>query len=94
MPRLLRLPSQGRSPRAAVLVLVGVVAPEGGGEPGGRRHLSGEGLAQAVPLHERSLRPALRPAQGVVRLRGIVETWGIEDCRLDGGSLGERCRGL
>ena len=51
-----------------------VVALEGGGVPEGRRHLPGEGLIQAVPLHERSLQPALRLAQDVVRLHEIVET--------------------
>ena len=50
----------GRASRAVELVLGGVVAPEGGGEPGGRRLLFGEGLAQSVPLHERWLQHALR----------------------------------
>ena len=88
MPHLLRWPSlyRGRSSRAAELVLGEVVAPEGGGEPGGRRLLSGEGLIQAVPLHERSLQSALRLARDVVRLRGVVVTWRIEDCRLDEGN--------
>ena len=78
VPHLLRWPAlyRGRASRAVELVLGGVVAPERGGEPEGRRLLSGERLVQSVPLHERSLQPALRPARDMVRLRGVVETWG------------------
>ena len=96
MPRLLRwsLLCRGRASLAVVLALGEEVAPEGGGEAEGRYLLSGEGLVQSVPLHERSLHPALRVARGVVRLRGVVGTWGVEGCRLGEGNAEERCRDL
>jgi hypothetical protein len=63
-----------------------VVAPGGGGGPEDWHLLSGEDLVQSVPLHERSLRHAPRAAWGVVRLREIVEIWGVEGWHLDGGN--------
>jgi hypothetical protein len=96
VPRLLRwsLLCQGRASLAVELALGGVGAPEEEGGPEGRRLLSGEGLAQSVPLHERSLHPLLRVVQDVVRLRGVVETWGVEGYRLDEGGGEVRCRDL
>ena len=76
MPRLLHWSSScpSRASLVVELALGGVVAPEEGGGPEGQRLLSGGGLAQSVPLHERPLHPPLRVAQDVVRLRGVVET--------------------
>ena len=76
MPRLLHWssPCPSRASLVIELALGGVVAPEEGGGPEGQCLLSGGGLAQSVPLHERPLHPSLRVAQDVVRLRGVVET--------------------